>query len=64
MNTTNWNNNKIQFPRFIEEAQAAGAFTPQVIEEMAISMDLRIEEVEEIIERARCEWEKIYAKID
>jgi energy-converting hydrogenase A subunit M len=59
----NWANNAIQFPRFIEEAQAAGAFTNDVIEQMAQSMDLDVEEVQEIMERARKIWESIKGKM-
>ncbi len=54
---TNWNDNSIQFPRLIEEAQAAGAFTNEVIHAMADSMDLTPQEIYEILERARKKWE-------
>lgn len=58
-----WNNNLIQFARFIEEAQAAGAFTENVIKDMATSMDLEIKDVHEIMERARVAFEKQKAKL-
>lgn len=45
MKKNNWDNDAIQFPRLIEEAQAAGAFTPQVIADMADSMDLGVDNV-------------------
>lgn len=54
-----WKNNSIQFPRVIEEAQAAGAFTGEVIAEMAESMDLEVKEVHELLDRARKTWEDI-----
>jgi len=54
-----WEDNSIQFPRLIEEAQAAGAFTKEVINDMAESMDLQTHEVHELLERARVKWEKI-----
>lgn len=57
--TTNWNNDLIQFARFIEEAQAAGAFTPEVLQAMRDSMDLKPGEPEMIMERARVFWEFI-----
>jgi hypothetical protein len=55
----NWENNSIQFPRLIEEAQAAGAFTTEVIAEMADSMDLETHEVHELLVRAQRAWEQI-----
>jgi hypothetical protein len=58
----NWENNAIQFPRLIEEAQAAGAFSPEVIATMAASMDLSTQEVESLLERARTQWEAIKEK--
>ena len=57
-----WENNKIQFPRFIAEAEAAGAFTPQVIEDMAKSMDLEEGDVVQLVDRAQAEWDAIVAK--
>ena len=54
MNKPNWDNNAIQFPRLIEEAQAAGAFTPEVIKSMADSMDLTIYQVQVLMERDSC----------
>lgn len=56
-----WENNAVQFPRFIEEAQAAGAFTSEVLQAMSESMDLEVEHLHEIMERARVEWEEIKA---
>ena len=55
----NWANNAIQFPRFIEEAQAAGAFTPEVLDAMALSMDLDRKQVEELMDRAATLWEDV-----
>lgn len=55
----NWHNNAIQFPRLIEEAQAAGAFTEEVIADMAVSMDLSVFEVNSLINRAQEEWDRI-----
>lgn len=58
-----WNNNLIQFARFIEEAQATGAFTKKVIKDMATSMDLEVRDIHEIMERARIAFEKQKAKL-
>lgn len=58
----NWKNNSIQFPRLIEEAQAAGAFTDEVIDAMCESMNLEKSELFELMERARIEWERIKNK--
>jgi len=55
----NWKNNAIQFARFIAEAEAAGAFTEELIKEMCLSMDLTPLEIAEIIDRAQEEWDKI-----
>jgi hypothetical protein len=59
----NWNNDAIQFPRFIAEAEAAGAFTNEVIKEMRDSMDLNLQQLLEILERAQRTWDNIKAKI-
>jgi len=54
---TPWDNDTVQFARFMEEAQAAGAFSEaEVIEGMAESMDLTVEDVQAIAERARLTW--------
>lgn len=58
----NWYNDAIQFPRFIEEAQAAGAFTPKVLKQMGESMDLDKGQLEEIMERAQVQWDEIKRK--
>ena len=58
-----WKNNKIQFARFIAEAEAAGAFTNPVLQEMATSMDLTVGEVCGLIDRAQVQYEKIVATI-
>jgi len=59
----NWAKDTIQFPRFIEEAQAAGAFTDDVIDRMSASMDLTREQVQELMDRAASTWEMIKAAI-
>lgn len=54
-----WLNDDIQFPRLIAEAEAAGAFTTDVIGAMASSMDLSVDEVLELLERAGGKWDAI-----
>jgi len=59
-----WENNSIQFPRLIAEAEAAGLWCDKVgVQLMAESMDLEVKEVFEIIERAQTVWDKIVADI-
>jgi len=58
---TKWNNDSLQFPRFIAEAEAAGAFKPSIIRNMAESMDLQEKDVVELIDRAQAKWD--YFKI-
>ncbi len=58
-----WEDNALQFPRLIEEAQAAGAFTPEVVNDMAVSMDLDSKSVNELIDRAGREFERIKASL-
>ena len=52
-----WENNNIQFPRLIAEILA----TQEVIDVVALaqSMDLTIDDVEELFERAQVQWEAI-----
>lgn len=59
MSDENWNNDSIQFPRLIDELEAAGAFTKQVYEDLSASMDLSKREISELISRAQNEWERI-----
>ena len=60
-----WEDNSIQFPRLIAEAEAAGLWGDSVshVELIAESMDLEVKEVFEIIERAQTVWDKIVADI-
>jgi len=48
----NWNNDTLQFARFMTEANMAGALTQQVMTDMAKSMDLSTKEVQSLITRA------------
>lgn len=63
----NWNNNEIQFPRFIDEARQAGAFTEEVLEAMSASMGIEIALLDELLVRARmareeAENEKVFTR--
>lgn len=52
-----WQDNSIQFPRLIAELEACGAFTPQVLRDLAESMDLSQTELSELVTRAQAVWE-------
>ena len=52
-------NNEIQFPRFIAEAQMAGAFTDEVLKDMATSMDLEMQYVCDLMDRACDVWDEV-----
>lgn len=58
----NFANNMIQFPRLINELQAAGAFTPEVIKFLEDSMDLGEAKIFEIVERADKVWEDVKSR--
>jgi len=58
-----WEDNAIQFPRLIAEAQAAGAFTEKVLQDMSESMDLEWGDILSIISRAEEEFEEIKNKL-
>lgn len=57
-----WKKNEVQFPRLIAEAEAAGAFTPSVLCDMADSMDLELKQVRELIDRGQEAWEQVKDK--
>ena len=63
MSARNWADNSIQFPRLIAEAEAAGAFTAPVLEQMQVSMDLRAGELLELIDRAQAAWDDIKSQL-
>ena len=54
--TGRWGDNNIQFPRLICEIAATQNL---VIKDIADSMDLDIEDVVSLFERAHIEWERI-----
>ena len=63
-----WQDNSIQFPRLIDEIQASGVFGlllsdgSRVIDSIAISMDLDVSHVFELIDRAQHEWDTIKSR--
>ena len=58
-----WKNNKIQFARFIAEAEYFGCFNKSKLRYMAESMDLQVKDLHEIINRACDEFDKIKQKL-
>lgn len=54
-----WNDNRIQFPRLIAEIMATQDLD---LECLAESMDLTVDDVNELFDRASEEWESIKAK--
>lgn len=60
--SSKWEDNAIQFPRLIEEAQGVGAFTPEVLRAMAESMDLTTPQVCELLDRAQATWDRLKQK--
>ena len=58
MSKTAWDLNCLQFPRLLAEIRAVGLSTEQE-SELAASMDLDLEQIAEIFERAEDEWEVI-----
>lgn len=54
-----WACDFIQFARFIAEVKAAGAIKMESLQDMAASMDLTIEQLDEIADRAQLMWDNI-----
>jgi len=59
----NWENDSIQFARLIDELEAVGGFTNEIVEDLCASMDLERDELFEIVERAQKVWDDIKARI-
>jgi hypothetical protein len=56
----NWENNSIQFPRLIAEMEAAGFFEQsENLNALLESMDLEMDDLAELIERASTVWDSI-----
>ena len=58
-----WNNDKIQFARLISVLESVGAFTNEIAEKLCIEMDLEIEDLSDIVDRAQLVFEKSNKKI-
>lgn len=61
MSNRNWKDNRIQFARLICEINATQDKLD--IPALADSMDLTVEEVTELFDRAHDEWEKIKTEL-
>jgi hypothetical protein len=53
-----WNDNSVQFPRLLAEVLAVG-LTPEQYAQLGESMDLSTAEIDEVFERAECEFSSI-----
>lgn len=59
-----WRENSIQFPRLLAEIDAVSPLTPQQEQDVADSMDLSVEAVRSLFERASRSWERIKERTD
>lgn len=57
--TVNFRKDAIQFPRLIAELEAAGAFTPEVMQNLRESTDLTTDEINQLVDRAQNQWKEI-----
>jgi hypothetical protein len=53
-----WLDNGIQFPRLLAEISAAG-LTEWQYRFLEVSMDLRRQEIDQLLDRAEMEWQRI-----
>jgi hypothetical protein len=53
---TNWNNNNIQFPRLLSEIFAVG-LTNEQMDQLCDSMNLTIDDIDELFHRAQSQSE-------
>jgi hypothetical protein len=58
----NWQNDAIQFPRLLAELWATVDLSTGQLDALAASMDLSVEQVSELFERAQLSWQAIVAK--
>jgi len=58
MSNAKWANNELQFARLIAEIEAAGGFTEQLVQDLCASMDLKKDQVTELIDRAQSHWDE------
>ncbi len=58
-----WERNDIQFPRLLAEIFAAGALSHEGLQAVADSMDLSVDQVNELLQRADDEFTAIKLQI-
>lgn len=57
--TSYWEIDEVQFPRLLAEAEAVGLFAQtELLQQLAESMDLTIEQIGEIVDRAQSAFER------
>jgi hypothetical protein len=59
---TNWANDGIQFARLIAEMEETGHMDTAVVRDLAQSMDVTHEHIDEIVKRAQQVWDEIKAQ--
>jgi hypothetical protein len=57
-----WKQDNIQFPRLLAEIRAIGLTVDQ-LHQLVMNMDLSVDEIYELLERAETEWQKIKEKL-
>ena len=57
-----WEDNNIQYPRFLAEIRAIG-LTPGQYIDLQEATDLTVEEIDEIFERAEDDWQEIKSNL-
>lgn len=62
-NKTKWEDDKLQFARLISEIQSVGGFDAELIHALAESMDLKITDIHELMERAEAVFEEEKSKL-
>lgn len=60
--TASWENDSVQFPRLIAEIKGVGLSSEQV-QELCTSMDLKKEDIYDLLERAEATWEDIKSRV-
>ena len=58
-----WELDVIQFARLLSEMQASGILTPEALDVVAASMDLELDQIDELITRAETLWERSKEKL-
>jgi hypothetical protein len=57
-----WHNDHLQFARLLSELVAAGAPNRKQMAELCESMDLSVENINEILDRAQEAWEDVKSR--